>query len=328
MPLPLLAAAGIVGGASLIGQGISAYGNYKGGKASAEAQRRMAEANKKFAQDNYNTQYGAGSQEAGVRDMGLNSLNDLNALIESGDLYKGYGDYQGQLEFDPSSVDVTQDPGYKFRLQQGQEALDASAAASGGMNSGAQMKALMEYGQNLGSQEFQNAYSRQEGTFNNNSTRKYTDYLTRLNGYNQNLRNQVTDLSSMAGFGERALGRQGAANSAMSGQVMGYNTDIGNANAISAGAPWAAMSGVGQGISNAVQDGMGMYAMGGGFNTATQPSTVQNFQPTGSMANNMDMSQWQTPEQQNLGLNAQGFNTNLFGQTNMPVNAPWMGGIE
>lgn len=46
--------------------------------------------------------------------------------------------------------------GYQFRLGQGTQAIDRSAAARGGLNSGATLKALERYGQNLGSQEFGN----------------------------------------------------------------------------------------------------------------------------------------------------------------------------
>ena len=70
------------------------------------------------------------------------------------------GSTEGLGAFTFKPPDVTDDPGYQFRLRQGQEALDASAAARGGLGSGAQQKALLEYGQDLGSQEYQAAYGR------------------------------------------------------------------------------------------------------------------------------------------------------------------------
>jgi len=48
--------------------------------------------------------------------------------------------------------------GYKFRMGQGEQAVQRSAAARGGLNSGATLKALMEYGQGVGSDEFQRYY--------------------------------------------------------------------------------------------------------------------------------------------------------------------------
>lgn len=52
------------------------------------------------------------------------------------------------------------DPGYAFRLQEGLKALDRSAAARGGLLSGATLKGAQRYGQELGSQEFTNAFNR------------------------------------------------------------------------------------------------------------------------------------------------------------------------
>ncbi len=52
------------------------------------------------------------------------------------------------------------DPGYQFRLSQGVGALDQSATARGGLYSGAAMKALTKYGQDMGSQEYDNYYGR------------------------------------------------------------------------------------------------------------------------------------------------------------------------
>jgi hypothetical protein len=55
---------------------------------------------------------------------------------------------------------LAQDPGYQFRLEQGRQALEASAAARGGLLSGSTGQALAQYGQDLASQEYANAYQR------------------------------------------------------------------------------------------------------------------------------------------------------------------------
>lgn len=52
------------------------------------------------------------------------------------------------------------DPGYAFRLSEGMKAMDRSAAARGGLISGAALKAGQRYGQEMGSQEYQNAFNR------------------------------------------------------------------------------------------------------------------------------------------------------------------------
>lgn len=52
------------------------------------------------------------------------------------------------------------DPGYAFRLSEGQKALERQSAARGGLMSGAALKAATRFGQDMGSQEFQRAFER------------------------------------------------------------------------------------------------------------------------------------------------------------------------
>lgn len=56
--------------------------------------------------------------------------------------------------------DLVEDPGYQFRLQQGERALDRAASARGKFLSGDQLKFLDDYNQESASQEFGNAYAR------------------------------------------------------------------------------------------------------------------------------------------------------------------------
>lgn len=56
--------------------------------------------------------------------------------------------------------EVTDDPGYKFRLAQGLQALQNSAAAKGILRTGGTYKGLEDYSQQLASQEYQAAYNR------------------------------------------------------------------------------------------------------------------------------------------------------------------------
>jgi hypothetical protein len=53
-----------------------------------------------------------------------------------------------------------QDPGYAFRMREGLRALENTAAARGGLLSGNQLRGVTRFGQELGSQEFGNAFNR------------------------------------------------------------------------------------------------------------------------------------------------------------------------
>jgi hypothetical protein len=120
----------------------------------------------------------------------------------------------------------TADPGYAFRLSEGQKALDRSAAARGGLISGGALKAAQRYGQDMGSQEYMNAFNRYQ-----------TERSAALN-----------PLQSLAGVGQTAatnLGTMGAANAANVG------------NLITGGAAAQAAGRIGQ--ANAITGGLGTY---------------------------------------------------------------------
>lgn len=78
-------------------------------------------------------------------DVGTTALNRLVALNQPGA---------------DTSQFLQMDPGYGFRLAEGQKALERSAAARGGLISGAALKAAQRYGQEMGSQEYGAAYNR------------------------------------------------------------------------------------------------------------------------------------------------------------------------
>ena len=71
----------------------------------------------------------------------------------------GSGNY-GELMHSFTNADFVKDPGYQFRMDEGAKGLEHSAAARGGLLSGAQAKAVSRYGQDYASNEFGNAYGR------------------------------------------------------------------------------------------------------------------------------------------------------------------------
>jgi hypothetical protein len=90
--------------------------------------------------------------------QGLQAQNKLMSLLGlSGDTQaEGYGSMARNFGME----DFQADPGYAFRMSEGLKALERSAAGRGGAASGAAMKGITRYGQDLASQEFQNAYNR------------------------------------------------------------------------------------------------------------------------------------------------------------------------
>lgn len=132
---------------------------------------------------------------------------------------RGMGDYENfrmapQQQYQRSQfggVDLQQDTGMQFRMQQGVNALDSSAANRGNLFSGAQQKALARFGQDLGSQEFQNAYDRQYGAYKDaeDATRaQFNTQQDRQMNLDQYRMNQLQNLSNLGMQGTQNLSSQ------------------------------------------------------------------------------------------------------------------------
>lgn len=90
----------------------------------------------------------------------------------------------GSLAKPFSMADFTADPGYQFRLDQGQKALERSSAAKGGLMSGAALKATTDFAQGTAAQEYGSAYDR----YNTNQNNLYSR-LTGLSNSGQGMAN-------------------------------------------------------------------------------------------------------------------------------------------
>lgn len=136
--------------------------------------------------------------------------------------------------------DFQKDPGYEFRLQEGMNGINNSAAAHGGLLSGATLKALDQYNQNFASNEFQNAYNR----------------------FNTNKLNQFNMLSGVAGTGQVANSLLAQAGQNMANNVSENIMGAGNARA-------SAYQGQARAWNNAL--GTGVNALSGYFADKNKP---------------------------------------------------------
>lgn len=134
-----------------------------------------------------------------------------------------------QYELDPemtrsfTAADFQEDPGYQFRMQEGQKALERSAAARGGLQSGGTLKAISRYGQDFASNEYQNAYNR----FNNDRTNRF-NRLSALAGVGQTANSQVASAGSnyANNYGQNTMGAANAAGAAGIAQANMYNNTL------------------------------------------------------------------------------------------------------
>jgi len=136
---------------------------------------------------------------------------------------RALGKFESMADYQKFGMDqFTQDPGYAFRLKQGQKALDASAAARGGLISGNALRAATAFGQDMGSQEYQNAFNR----YQTERQATLSPYMT-LAGYGTNAnalsaqagQNYATNAGNMitGGAAAQAAGNMGVANALGSG---------------------------------------------------------------------------------------------------------------
>lgn len=156
--------------------------------------------------------------------------------------------------------DFQADPGYAFRQQEGEQALQRQLAAGGKLYSGEAMKDMARFSQGLASQEYGAAFDR----------------------FNVGQTNQFNRLASISGIGQTAANQTGAAGQNYANQA-GANI-IGAGNAAAAGRVGAANAwtgALGQGVSAYQQNQLfnsmqprttyGGYGIsgGGGFGTGS-----------------------------------------------------------
>jgi hypothetical protein len=173
--MSFVTAALIGGGAAILGGAIAGRGASKAAGVQAASADRAAQLERDMFERNVEL-------NAPFREAGVNALNKLIPLTD----YKDFGMDQFQA-----------DPGYGFRMSEGMKGLERSAAARGGLLSGATLKGIQRFGQDLASNEYQNAFNRYQ-----------TERNARLN-----------PLQSLAGVGQTTSQQLGAAGTQMAGNV-------------------------------------------------------------------------------------------------------------
>jgi hypothetical protein len=109
------------------------------------------------------------------------------------------------------------DPGYQFRLDEGNNAINSALASRGMGNSGAALKELTRYGQGFASNDYQNAFNRQNqlANYGNNASISLGNFA---GGNASNLSNNAIGLGNSLGASYIGQGnRQGQLTSSLIG---------------------------------------------------------------------------------------------------------------
>jgi len=173
-----------IGGSALLG----AYSSSRAAKTQANAAQQGLDAQERMYEQTR-------ADQEKYRLAGEEALNALRPLA---------------MDYRPFTAEkMYADPGYGFRLSEGQKMIDRQAAARGGLISGGALKAAARYGQDYASGEYNNAFNR---------------YLAERNA-------QLGPLQSLAGVGQSATNYVGTAAQNM-GQAQNQTIQgIGNARA-------------------------------------------------------------------------------------------------
>jgi hypothetical protein len=226
MPNPVVA----IAGAGLGSAAISSRAASKAASAQQQAADQAAQVQREIFQKQTELQ-------EPFRQAGITSQNELLRMLGLGGEpgTPGYGSLGQQF----TAEQMQMDPGYGFRLAEGEKALERMQAARGGLLSGSAIKAGQRYGQEMASQEYQNAFNRAQALLGNR-----LGALGSLYGAGQTATQQVAGQAGQMGVNVGNLLTQGG-----QARASGY---LGQANA----------------LSQALGQGAGLYGMykGGYFN--------------------------------------------------------------
>jgi hypothetical protein len=218
---------------------LSGAGNVAGGvlgaNAAKDAAKIQADAALKAAQmqqDMFNT---VNAQGAPYRGAGYGALNQIRSMLpgqytqydENG---KPIGTATGSgyltQQFGPEQFAQGIDPGYAFRLQQGQMANQRASNLAGGLIGGNALQGLQDYTQGMASQEYNNAFNRfqtQRGNIYNT--------LAGIAGIGQTAQGQANTLAqnNATAQGQLGVGAAAATAAGRMGQAAGYGGALTNA---------------------------------------------------------------------------------------------------
>ena len=214
-----MVAAAVIGSA-VIGGGVAMSASSKAAKAQTKAAQDANAAQERMFQRQTELQ-------EPFRQGGLTAQNEIMQLLGIGGDKTAAG--YGSLGKAFGTEQFQQDPGYAFRQSEGMKALERSAAARGNLLSGSTLKGVQRFGQDLASQEYQNAFNRYQ-----TERAAKLNPLQSLMGSGQSSANVLTGAAGQMGQNEASniynagqarasgyIGQANALNNAL-GQVTGY----------------------------------------------------------------------------------------------------------
>lgn len=222
--MPSISLPAAIIGAGALGVGASVYTASQSSNAAGQAADAQVQAANKAAE----TQLGIYNQTRS--DLLPYSMTGQNALSQLARIFGLAPGGNGMPDAGAATSALTQFPGYQFGLNQGQTALDRSAASRGLLLSGGQLKSSQQFGQNYAMQQAWNPY--------------------------------ISQLSGLSSLGENAAAVSGNQGVQTGAGIAGSQLAAGQAAASGiVGSSNAINTGINSGLNNALLG----YGLSGGF---------------------------------------------------------------
>ena len=235
---------GWVAGAVVVGSVIGSQGAQSAADTAAQASGQASTASIGEQQRQFDINQ---ANQAPYLAAGTGAINRLGAGVGAG------GEFGATTPFN-FQYDQNTDPSYGFRFSEGMRALEHGNTVN--KQSGGAMKAAIGYGQNMGSQEYQNAFNR---------------YLTGFNANDAQRTSLYNRLAGVAGTGQTSANQVGTAGANMASNVgntlMSNAGNVGNAAMASAGLQSSAYGGAANMLGR-------MYGYGGYGRNNNYPSSI------------------------------------------------------
>jgi len=216
---------------NFLGAAVGLISSKMGSDAASDAAEANA-AQQRLSLEEQRRQYDIGQENLRpYQEAGRRGLSQYESMLEQDNLPQWGGFSLDQMQ---------EDPGYQFRLQQGYQGLDRMAARGGNRFSGSRSIGLMQYGQQMGAQEFGAARGR---AFQDYQTRR-GEGVFRLGQY-----------ANLAQSGQQAAGAASNLGANYASAVTGINQGIGASYQQAGNARAAGYLGMG----NAITSGLAAY---------------------------------------------------------------------
>ena len=172
---------------------------------------------------------------------------------------------------------------------EGLKALDRTAAARGGLISGGALKAASRYGQDMASQEYQNAFNRY------NQNRNFNTDL-----YQTNRTNALAPLGSLMSSGQNAANNTGAAGQNYASNASSTYQQAGNAGAAGINAAGQSNAAGQMGVANSLGNAVNTAASS--YNQANLLNALRGSTPQVASYGTLDGTYDYTPTANRIGM--------------------------